>query len=221
MDPDAALRMIEDADRVDAETREVMRGLHQWLSRGGFQPNWAAYPTGARRYRKAYGKRQGAQIRGAGNARAHATRKGAPDPTTSSVKLKDRYSGGHVWLTVRDGTVVGVMGSDPKRYLGMTLDQARHIARYGGTGGAGTKFSPRRDRAIKKIAPARGHAVVAHAGNGGIQVGDIVQRSDIAGKNRYVVVNIQSPWIYTRRISGSGGPGIITFPSPQMLRKVS
>ena len=201
MDPDAALRMIEEADRVDAETREVMHGLHQWLSRGGFQPDWDVYPTGTRRYRKAYGKRAGAQICGGGrNARAHATRKGTQDPV---IKLKDRYSSGHVWLTVRDGTVVGVMGSDPKRYLGMTLDRAKHVARYGGTG-------------------TRSHAVVARAGNGGgIEVGDIVQRSDIAGKNRYVVVNIQSPWIYTRRISGSGAPGIITFPSPHMLRKVA
>ena len=197
MDPDAALRMIDDADRVDAETREVMRGLHQWLSRGGFAPDWTAYPTGTRRYRKAYG---------AGKSRAHATRKS--DPTTSSVKLKDRYSGGHVWLTVRDGIVVGAMGSDPKRYVGMTLDQAKHVARYGGTG--------------TKVSSGRAHAVIAHAtDSGGIQVGDIVQRSDVNGKNRYVVVNIQSPWIYTRRISGSGGPGIITFPSPQMLKKVS
>lgn len=219
MDPNVALRMIDDADRVDAETREVMLGLHQWLSGGGFPPDWDAYPTGTRRYRKAYGKRHGAQIRGAGKARAHATRKGTQD-SAASIKLKDRYSGGHVWLTVRDGTVVGVMGSDPKRYLGMSLDQAKHVARYGGTGGTGTKFSSRRDHATTKIASARGHAVVARAGNGGIQVGDIVQRSDLVGKNRYVVVNIHAPWIYTRRISGSGGPGIITFPSPQMLRKV-
>ena len=189
MDPDAALRMIDDADRVDAETREVMRGLHQWLSRGGFAPDWAAYPTGTRRYRKAYGK-----------ARAHATKK--IDPAALSIKLKDRYSGGHVWLTVRDGTVVGAMGSDPKRYLGMTLDQAKHVARHGGTG------------------KTRGHAVVARADNGSIQIGDIVQRSDAVGNNRYVVTNIQAPWIYTRRISGSGGPGVITFPSSQMLRKV-
>ena len=138
MDPDAALRMIDDADRVDAETREVMRGLHQWLSRGGFAPDWTAYPTGTRRYRKAHG---------AGKSRAHATRKSAPDPTTSSLKLKDRYSGAHVWLTVRDGIVVGAMGSDPKRYVGMTLDQAKHVARYGGTG--------------TKVASERSHAVVA------------------------------------------------------------
>ena len=193
MDPDAALRMIDDADRVDAETREVMQGLHQWLSRGGFAPDWSAYPTGTRRYRKAYGK-------GAAKTRVHATKK-----ATSTVKLKDRYSGAHVWLTVRDGTVVGAMGSDPKRYVGMTLDRAKHVARYGGTGTKST----------------RSHAVVARAGNGGIAVGDIVQRSDIAGKNRYVVVNIQSPWIYTKRVSGSGGPGIITFPTSQMLKKVS
>jgi len=191
MDPDAALRMIDDADRVDAETRDVMRGLHDWLSRGGFAPDWAAYPTGTRRFRKAYGK-----------GHAHATRKAAHDPATSVVKLKDRYSGGHVWLTVRDGTVVGVMGSDPKRYLGMPVDQARHVARYGGSG--------------TRIAPARGHAVIAHAT---IQVGDIVQRSDVNGKNRYVVVNVREPWIYTRQISG--GLGIITFPSPYMLRKVT
>ena len=212
MDPDAALRMIEDAGRVDAETREVMRGLHQWLSRGGFQPDWNAYPTGTRRYRKAYGK-----------SRAHSTRKDAP-PGTSTIKLKDRHSGGHVWLTVRNGTVVGAMGSDPKRYLGMALDRARHVARYGGTGGTGgtgSKPSPRRDHATTRTTAPGGFAAVARAGNGGIQVGDIVQRSDIDGKNRYVVVNIRSPWIYTRRISGSGGPGIITFPSVQMLRKVS
>jgi hypothetical protein len=130
MDPDAALRMIDDADRVDAETRDVMRGLHQWLSRGGFAPDRDAYPTGTRRYRKAYGAPRG------------------------------------------------------------------------------------------KTAKGRAHATIATAGHGGIQIGDIVQRSDIAGKNRYVVVNIQAPWIYTRRISGSGAPGIITFPSTHMLRKV-
>ena len=52
MDPNAALRMIDDADRVDAETREVMRGLHGWLSRGGFEPDWSAYPTGTREERR-------------------------------------------------------------------------------------------------------------------------------------------------------------------------
>jgi hypothetical protein len=195
MDPDAALRMIEEADRVDSETREVMRGLHQWLARGGFAPDWAAYPTGTRRYRKAYSSTR--------KMGAHATKK---DPAAPVIKLKDRNRG-HVWLTVRDGIVVGAMGSEPKRYVGMTLEQAKHVARYGGTGA--------------KHAAGRDHAVVAHAGNGSIQVGDIVQRSDAVSKNRYVVVNVQSPWIYTRRISGSGGPGLITFPSPHMLRKVS
>jgi hypothetical protein len=48
------------------------------------------------------------------------------------VRLKDRYSGGLIFLTVRDGVVVGAMGTEPKRYLGMTLDTAKHYARYGG-----------------------------------------------------------------------------------------
>lgn len=130
MDPDAALRMIDDADRVDAETREVMRGLHGWLSRGGFAPDWENYPKGARRFRKAYGNQRGMSS----PTRSHATRRSSA------------------------------------------------------------------------------HATM-------LKIGDIVQRSDVNGRNRYVIVNIQDPWIYTRRISGSGGPGVITFPSQYMLRK--
>jgi hypothetical protein len=55
-------------------------------------------------------------------------------PPPSRIKLKDRHSGGHVWLTIRDGRIVGVMGFDPSRYMGMTLEEARHHARYGGRG---------------------------------------------------------------------------------------
>lgn len=202
MDPNAALREIDDADRVDAETREMMAGLHGWLSRGGFAPDWDAYPTGTRRYRRIYGKSAARPGRS-----AHATKSSAA--ATATVKLKDRYSGGHVWLTVRDGTVVGAMGSDPSRYVGMTIDRARHVARHGGQG--------RPQRSAHAVA-----AVPASRGSfGRIEIGDIVQRSDRQDKNRYVVVNIQQPWIYTRRISGSGGPGVITFPSEVMLRKVS
>ncbi len=135
MDPDAALRMIDDADRVDAETREVMRGLHGWLLGGGFAPDWESYPKGTRRFRKAYGPQRG--------------------------------------------------------------------------------MSPARRAPVTR---RRGHATISHGGD--IAVGDIVQRSDINGRNRYVVVNVQGPWIYTRRVSGSGGPGIVTFPSQYMLRKV-
>jgi hypothetical protein len=122
------------------------------------------------------------------------------DPSASVIKLKDRHSGNFVWLTVRDGVVVGATGSDPERYVGMALDRARHVARHGGTG-----------------SKSRSHATI---GAGGLTIGDIVQRSDQNGKNRYVIVNIQDPWIYTRRLSGPGGPGVITFPSAQMLRKV-
>lgn len=64
----------------------------------------------------------------------------------------------------------------------------------------------------------RAHATI---GVGGLAIGDIVQRSDQNGKNRYVIVDIRAPWIFTQRIRGSGGPGTITFPSALMLRKVA
>ncbi len=64
----------------------------------------------------------------------------------------------------------------------------------------------------------KSHATIASSPE--LEVGDIVQRSDINSRNRYVIVNIQGPWIYTRRISGSGGPGVVTFPTRFMLRKV-
>jgi hypothetical protein len=52
-------------------------------------------------------------------------------------------------------------------------------------------------------------------------IGDIVRRSDINARNHHVIVDIKGPWIYTRRISGSGGPGIVTFPTRLMLAKVT
>jgi len=53
-------------------------------------------------------------------------------PTDKDLKLKDRHSGNYVYLTVRGGVVVGAMGSDPKRFVGLTVERARHIARHGG-----------------------------------------------------------------------------------------
>jgi hypothetical protein len=140
--------MIDDADRVDAETRDVMNGLHRWLSRGGFEPDWKKYPTGTRRYRKAYGKKAGARKK-----------------------------------TTRPGT----------------------------------------RRAHAAVARAVPTGMVEHWGvhsANGIKIGDIVQRADQVSKNRYVVTDIRGSWILTRRISGSGGPGIIQFPSATMLKKV-
>lgn len=53
-----------------------------------------------------------------------------------------------------------------------------------------------------------------------LQIGDIVQRAD--NGRRFVVVGVSLPWIYTRQISGrTGTPGVITFPSQRMLRKVA
>lgn len=51
----------------------------------------------------------------------------------STLRLKDR-SRGHIVLNVCDGVVRGAMGSEPQRFLGKTVAQARRIARYGGTG---------------------------------------------------------------------------------------
>lgn len=51
----------------------------------------------------------------------------------SRIQLKDRYSGNRVELALREGRVVGAFGADPKRYLGLTLEEAKHHARYGGT----------------------------------------------------------------------------------------
>lgn len=41
------------------------------------------------------------------------------------------YRGGTIYLTVRNGIVVGAMGSDPKRYVGLPLELAREYARRG------------------------------------------------------------------------------------------
>lgn len=64
-------------------------------------------------------------------------------PPPVEIKLRDRYSGSPISLVVRDDRVVGAMGTEPKRYLGMTLDEARHYARHGGRG--------RRDHATIKL----------------------------------------------------------------------
>jgi hypothetical protein len=49
---------------------------------------------------------------------------------TSSLRLRDRVSGNSIFLTFRDGVVVGAMGADPSRYVGLTEQQARHRARF-------------------------------------------------------------------------------------------
>lgn len=49
---------------------------------------------------------------------------------TSSLRLRDRVSGNSIFLTLRDGVVVGAMGADPARFVGLTEQQARHKARF-------------------------------------------------------------------------------------------
>ena len=48
------------------------------------------------------------------------------------LNLHDKRSGGRIYLWIRDGVVVGAMGCEPERFIGRTVDDARHIARYGG-----------------------------------------------------------------------------------------
>ncbi len=46
------------------------------------------------------------------------------------IRLKDRVSGGFVFLSIRGGVVVGAMGADPARFVGLTEQAARHRARF-------------------------------------------------------------------------------------------
>lgn len=48
----------------------------------------------------------------------------------AQLHLPDKNRG-LIWLNLRDGVVVGAMGSEPKRFIGLTESQARHLARYG------------------------------------------------------------------------------------------
>jgi hypothetical protein len=90
--------------------------------------------------------------------KAPAKRKRAA--SRDEVKLSDKLSGGSVWLRLRDGKVVGAMGSDPDRFVGLTLAEAKHVARYGGAKKAAKKAPAK--KAAKK-APAKKAAKKAPA----------------------------------------------------------
>jgi hypothetical protein len=53
-----------------------------------------------------------------------------------------------------------------------------------------------------------------------LEIGDIVERSDIKNPPRFVIIDIRGPWTFARRIGKGGTPGVITFPSRHYLRKV-
>ncbi len=50
---------------------------------------------------------------------------------SADLTLRDK-SRGKIWLWMQNAIVIGAMGSEPKRYLGLTEVQARHLAQYGG-----------------------------------------------------------------------------------------
>ena len=58
---------------------------------------------------------------------------------SSTVKLNDKVRGA-IQLNVADGRVVSAMGSEPARYVGLTLEAAKHLARYGGFGKVGARL---------------------------------------------------------------------------------
>lgn len=51
-----------------------------------------------------------------------------PNVLPQFESFKDKTSGSHVHLTIRRGVVTGVMGSDPSRFMGKTLEEAKRIA---------------------------------------------------------------------------------------------
>ena len=47
MDPDACLQTIEDALLSGEDYTEYEHALRDWLSKGGYSPNWDACPNAA------------------------------------------------------------------------------------------------------------------------------------------------------------------------------
>lgn len=54
----------------------------------------------------------------------------ANETVETVLKLRDKGRG-FILLTLRDGVVIGAMGSEPIRFVGKSERDARHIARYG------------------------------------------------------------------------------------------
>lgn len=50
-----------------------------------------------------------------------------PDPV---IRITDKHRG-QITLTMRDGIVIGAMGSEPQRYIGLTELRARQLAARG------------------------------------------------------------------------------------------
>ena len=126
MRPDTRVRVY--LSNMQPGTKVDARGLARAL--GGMDPLEADYALERAQKEGLASTSDGKWFGPASQQTGHARMREQPAP--SEIKLKDRYSGGHVWLTVRGDRVVGVMGADPERYMGMTLDEAKHHARHGG-----------------------------------------------------------------------------------------
>lgn len=54
MDPNACLRLIAESPTLN-EASEHIANLREWISRGGFRPDWSAHPEGETRYQRGVG----------------------------------------------------------------------------------------------------------------------------------------------------------------------
>lgn len=50
---------------------------------------------------------------------------------TQTLTLKNKGRGS-IFLVIRGGVVIGALGCEPGRFIGLTEARARHVARYGG-----------------------------------------------------------------------------------------
>jgi len=56
MDPNATIALIASTSSLAAyDMREHIDNLRTWISRGGFHPDWSAYPVGEARYQRGVG----------------------------------------------------------------------------------------------------------------------------------------------------------------------
>lgn len=54
MDPDACLRLLQEAVKAGEPFARHLDDLYRWINRGGFEPDWTKHPEAAHEYRLAY-----------------------------------------------------------------------------------------------------------------------------------------------------------------------
>jgi hypothetical protein len=93
------------ADVATLDTRDNAWAFYRWAEHHGFRPG---YPSLQEPYTVRY-----------------LGRTSVPPPVTVTSKVGTHY------LWVFGGVVTGCMGDSPRRFLGLTVKQAKHLNRYG------------------------------------------------------------------------------------------